>query len=55
MTLLGGLVAITEWFFLIPLVLYFLLTAILGSDPIYHFILKKPPIDLPEEEIREKS
>ena len=51
MSIIGGIVAVTQLYWLMPVTLYLFMTAILGSDPIYHFVGKRKPLALPEEEV----
>ena len=50
MTLVGGVAAATVQLYLIPVALYFFLTAILGACPVMALIGKRKPIRLEEEE-----
>ena len=51
MTMIGGVAAATGTLYLIPVALYFFLTAILGSCPVMALIGKRKPIKLEEEEV----
>lgn len=51
----GPLVAVFSLLFLLPVVLYLFLTALLGSDPIKYFVFTKKLIELPEFHVSGKN